>query len=287
MTPFFLELDIWLPIIAPAWAAASLLVLLSAPLGCLVLWRRMAFFADTLAHGALFGAGVASVLALPLGVGIGFVSAALVGVFSVLKDRRLPTDAILSAVATTLLCLGLLVLTQLTQKQGNVLGFLFGNLLDMAWTQVGVLAGAVAFGLVWLFLIWQNQIKLATSAPLAALQGISAVRARLLFMALLAAFCAWSLDLVGSLLISGLLILPPMTARLFAKTPTQMAILATLFGQIAVTVGVWVSVWLDIGTGVAIVLTAGMGFFGGFITVKLQRLGRQKYDKKRLKVADR
>ena len=50
----------WLAIIAPAWIAGSILALLSAPLGCLVLWRRMAFFADALAHGTLLGVALAA-----------------------------------------------------------------------------------------------------------------------------------------------------------------------------------------------------------------------------------
>lgn len=117
----------WLPIIAPAWIAGSLIALLSAPLGCLVLWRRMAFFSDTLAHGALLGVALAVWLQLPTDLGIGIISILVIIALTILKDKRLPNDAILAVLASTLLCLGLLTLTQLTQQQANVLGFLFGR----------------------------------------------------------------------------------------------------------------------------------------------------------------
>ena len=240
----------WLPIIAPAWLAGSLLALLSAPLGCLVLWRRMAFFADTLAHGALLGVAVGAWLSVPADIGVGVVSVFVVITLMFLQDKRLPNDATLSVLAVSLLCLGLLTLTQLTQQQANVLGFLFGSLLDM----VGV-------GLVFLAWIWQKQVKLATSEALASIAGINPNREQVFFMGLLSGFCAVAIQAVGSLLITGLLILPALIARLLACSPRQMVIFAMIIAQIAVTTGVWGSVWLDVQTGLAIVMTLAIGFF--------------------------
>lgn len=140
----------WLPIIAPAWIAGSLLALLSAPLGCLVLWRRMAFFADTLAHGALFGVALAVWLSLPHDFGIIVVGVLVVAVLTIIEDKRLPSDAVLAVLASSLLCLGLLTLTQLTQQQANVLGFLFGNLLDTDWMDLPRLMAMVMVGLIFL-----------------------------------------------------------------------------------------------------------------------------------------
>lgn len=166
----------WLPIIAPAWIAGTLLALLSAPLGCLVLWRRMAFFADTLAHGALLGVAIAAWLSLPADIGIILVSMLVVAALVFMNDKRLPNDATLSVMAAMLLCLGLLTLTQLTQQQANVLGFLFGNLLDVDWADLPRLAVLVAMGGAFLIWIWGKQVKLATSEPLARIAGISPIQ---------------------------------------------------------------------------------------------------------------
>lgn len=261
----------WLPIIAPAWIAGTLLALLSAPLGCLVLWRRMAFFADTLAHGALLGVAIAAWLSLPADIGIILVSMLVVAAFVFMNDKRLPNDATLSVMAAMLLCLGLLTLTQLTQQQANVLGFLFGNLLDVDWADLPRLAVLVAMGGAFLIWIWGKQVKLATSEPLARIAGISPIQQQVFFMGLLAGFCAIALQAVGSLLISGLLILPALSARLLAASPRQMVIIALVLAQFGVTAGIWGSVYLDVQTGLAIVLTLAVVFFIIYITHKLTK----------------
>ena len=259
----------WLAIIAPAWIAGSILALLSAPLGCLVLWRRMAFFSDALAHGTLLGVAIAAWWQLPMGIGITLVSILVVLGLVWTDDERLPADAVLAVVAVTLLCLGLLTLTQLTNQQANVLGFLFGNLLALDWADLPMLAASVGIGLALLIYIWPAQIKLATHEALARIQGVNPIRQRLFFMGLLAGFCAIALQAVGSLLISGLLVLPALTARLWSASPKQMVIIALLIAQLGVTLGVWGSIWLDIQTGLSIVLILAILFFMALIGSKL------------------
>lgn len=259
----------WLAIIAPAWIAGSILGLLSAPLGCLVLWRRMAFFADALAHGTLLGVALAVWWQLPMGIGVALVSIAVVLGLVLIDDERLPVDAVLAVVAVTLLCLGLLTLTQLTNQQANVLGFLFGNLLELDWADLPLLAISVALGLALLIYIWPAQVKLATHEALARIQGIDPTRQRLFFMGLLAGFCAIALQAVGSLLISGLLVLPALTARLYSTAPKQMVIIALVIAQLGVTLGVWGSILLDIQTGLSIVLVLAIIFFTALVISKL------------------
>lgn len=259
----------WFNIIAPAWIAGSLLVLLSAPLGCLVLWRQMAFFSDTLAHGAMLGVALAIGMGLPADLGIFVVSALVIMIIHYLSDTRLPNDAILAVIASTLLCLGLLTLTTLTQQQARVIGFLFGNLLDLSHQDLPRLVILIGFGLMSLFAIWTKQVKLATSLELATIQGIHAKRQRLFFMALLSGFCAVALMAVGSLLISGLLILPALFARLFAHSPKSMVIIAIIIGELCVSLGIWGSIWLDIPSGLSIVLLLALVFFTGFIVKRI------------------
>lgn len=262
----------WLPIIAPAWIAGTLLALLSAPLGCLVLWRRMAFFADTLAHGALLGVAIAAWLNLPADIGILLVSVLVVVALVSMNDERLPSDATLSVMAAMLLCLGLLTLTQLTQQQANVLGFLFGNLLDVDWSDLPRLGILVLTGGIFLIQIWGKQVKLATSEHLARIAGISPIQQRIFFMGLLAGFCAIALQAVGSLLISGLLILPALSARLLASSPRQMVIIALILAQFGVTAGIWGSIYLDVQTGLCIVLTLAVIFFVIYTSHKITRI---------------
>ena len=96
----------------------------------------MAFFADALAHGTLLGVALAAWWQLPTGIGIALVSIAVVLGLVFMDDERLPADAVLAVVAVSLLCLGLLALTQLTDQQANVLGFLFSNLLWRTFARI-------------------------------------------------------------------------------------------------------------------------------------------------------
>lgn len=268
----------WLVIIAPAWIAGSVLALLSAPLGCLVLWRRMAFFADALAHGTLLGVALAVLWQLPMGIGVSIVSVFVVLALVFIDDERLPMDAVLAVVAVTLLCLGLLTLTQLTDQQANVLGFLFGNLLELDWTDLPMIAISVLVGVIILAYIWPAQIKLATHEALAQIQGINPTRQKLFFMGVLAGFCAIALQAVGSLLISGLLVLPALTARLWSTSPKQMVISALVVAQLGVTLGIWGSILLDIQTGLSIVLVLAILFFIALLISKLLSALTRKFD---------
>ena len=135
----------------------------------------------------------------------------------------------------------------------------------MSWSDLPVLSLCVAVGIAFLTYIWRPQVILATHADLAQVSGINATRQRLFFMGVLAGFCALALQAVGSLLISGLLILPALTARLWAHSPKQMVVYALILAQLAVSAGVWGSVLLDIQTGLAIVLGLALVFFSSFV----------------------
>lgn len=159
--------------------------------------------------------------------------------------------------------------TQMIDQQANVLGFLFGNLLELDWADLPTLAVSVLIGLALLVYIWPAQVKLATHEALARIQGVNPTRQRLFFMGVLAGFCAIALQAVGSLLISGLLVLPALSARLWTTSPKQMVIFALIIAQFGVTLGVWGSVWMDIQTGLSIVLVLAILFF---IALLLSRL---------------
>ena len=130
----------WLQLLLPAWIMGTLLVFLTAPLGCLMLWRRMSFFADTMAHGTLLGVAIAGILTLPLWVGVTFTALLLVGVLWVLHDPRLPNDALLALCSATLLCSGLLLIQHLPALRPELLSYLFGDLLTISWSDLPVFA---------------------------------------------------------------------------------------------------------------------------------------------------
>ena len=138
----------WLQLLLPAWTMGTLLVFLTAPLGCLMLWRRMSFFADTMAHGTLLGVAIAGVLTLPLWLGVTFTALLLVGVLWVLHDPRLPNDALLALCSATLLCSGLLLIQNLPALRPELLSYLFGDLLTISWSDLPMFATVIGFALL-------------------------------------------------------------------------------------------------------------------------------------------
>jgi len=178
----------WLQLLLPAWIMGSLLVFLTAPLGCLMLWRRMSFFADTMAHGTLLGVAIAGALSLPLWTGVTLIALLLVAILWVLHDPRLPNDALLALCSATLLCSGLLFIQHLPSLRPELLSYLFGDLLTISWADLPIFAGVIIFALIVLYKSWQAQIQIAIDPDMAVSEGISAKWQRLIFMLLLALF---------------------------------------------------------------------------------------------------
>lgn len=263
----------WLNLLLPAWIMGTLLVFLTAPLGCLMLWRKMSFFADTMAHGTLLGVAIAGALSLPLWLGVGFLAFLLVAVLWILHDPRLPNDALLALCSATLLCSGLLFIQHIPSLRPELLSYLFGDLLTIAWSDLPIFAVVIAVALAILYKSWQAQIQIAIDPDMAVSEGVNAKWQRLIFMLLLALFTVLALRAVGSLLMGALLVIPALTARLVAHSPQQMVLFAFVFAQIGISVGLWSSAGLNTSTGLSIVLTMSILFALIFAIQKIKKLG--------------
>jgi zinc transport system permease protein len=261
----------WLQLLLPAWIMGTLLVFLTAPLGCLMLWRRMSFFADTMAHGTLLGVAIAGALSLPLWVGVTLLAVMLVGILWILHDPRLPNDALLALCSASLLCSGLLLIQHLPDLRPELLSYLFGDLLTISWADLPVFAAVIIGALAVLHKYWQAQIQIAIDPDIAVSEGINAKWQRLIFMLLLALFTVLALRAVGSLLMGALLVIPALTARLMAHSPKQMVLWAFGFAQVGITVGLWSSAGLNVSTGLSIVLTMAMLFAVIFAVQKVKK----------------
>lgn len=262
----------WLQLLLPAWTMGTLLVFLTAPLGCLMLWRRMSFFADTMAHGTLLGVAIAGAMSLPLWMGVTFIALLLVGILWILHDPRLPNDALLALCSATLLCSGLLFIQHIPSLRPELLSYLFGDLLQIAWSDLPVFACVIIAALVVLYKYWHQQIQVAIDPDIAVSEGINAKWQRLVFMLLLALFTVLALKAVGSLLMGALLVIPALTARLLAHSPKQMLIWAFVVAQMGISVGLWSSAGLNISSGLSIVITMSMLFALIFSVQKLRKI---------------
>lgn len=233
------------------------LALVTGPLGCLVVWRRMAYFGDTMAHSALLGIALGFLLEIDLTVGV-FAVALLVSLALIALERRggLSADALLGILSHSALALGLVALAFMTWVRVDLMGFLFGDILAVSRLDIASIWGGGAAVLALLTLLWRPLLAATVDEELAAAEGLSPARSRLAFMLMMALVVAIAMKIVGVLLITALMIIPAATARRFAATPEAMAGFAALIGALAVVAGLHGSLAFDTPSGPSIVVAA-------------------------------
>ncbi|MFC5358463.1 zinc ABC transporter permease subunit ZnuB [Azospirillum himalayense] len=249
-----------------ALAAGCGIALVAGPLGSFVVWRRMAYFGDTLAHSALLGVALGFLLGVNPLIGVVGVCVALALALVGLQRRRaLATDTVLGILSHSSLSLGLVAIAFLETLRVDLVAYLFGDILsvttgDLAWIYTG---GAAALG--GLLLLWRRLLAVTVDEDLARVEGMPVEALRLAFMLLIALVIAAAMKIVGILLITSLLIIPAAAARRFSRTPEAMAALASVFGIAAVLGGLLSSLNWDLPGGPSIVVAAAALFLASLM----------------------
>jgi len=244
-----------------ALAAGIGVAIVAGPLGSFIVWRRMAYFGDTLAHSALLGVALGFLLGIELQLGIAAVCLTLALLLVALQRQQLiGADTLLGILSHSALSIGLVVIAFLPGLRIDLMGYLFGDILavgmgDLVWIYVGA---AATLGI--LVLIWRPLLAITVHEELARAEGSPVLAVRLAFMLMMAVTVAVAMKVIGVLLITALLIIPAAAARRFARTPEQMAVLASLLGCIAVTGGLGGSMFLDTPSGPSVVVCAAVLF---------------------------
>lgn len=237
--------------------------LAAGPLGCVVVWRRMAYFGDTLSHAALLGVVLAlSMQWLPV-IGVVLVGVVITSLlFWLGRKRELSTDTLLGILSHSALAIGMIVISLLQSSLPtlDVMSLLFGDILAVSRDELITLYFGVAVVLVIFFMRWRDMVSIAAHEDLARIDGVNVSLVKYLFMLLLAIVIAFAIKIVGVLLITALLIIPAASARLFACSPVQMLAYATSFAVLSVVSGFGLSLQWDLPTGPAIVLAAAALF---------------------------
>lgn len=242
--------------LARALLGAVGVALAAGPLGCFVVWRRMAYFGDATAHAALLGVTFALAAELPVVLGVAVASLAMAFAVAAAAGRSLAVDTLLGVAAHGALAVGLVSLSFLQGMRVDLFGYLFGDILAITPGDLLVIyAGAAMVGglLVWR---WRGLLLATLSEDLAAAAGIDGRRERLMLMLALALLVAVALKVVGALLITAMLLIPAAAARALARTPESMALGAAAVGALASTAGLGASLRLDTPAGPSIVVAA-------------------------------
>lgn len=247
------------PFLIRALIAGVGLALVAAPLGCLVVWRRMSYFGSTVAHAGLLGVALGIALRIDLTIGVIAVSLAIGGLLIVLeRQQTIPVDTLLGLLSHAALAAGLVAASKLAGQRLDLMGYLFGDIFavtsrDLALVYAGGLAVLVAVSL-----LWPSLVRIAVHEELAAAEGVPTRRVRAAFLLLLAATIAVAIKVVGVLLVIAFLIVPAVAARPLAATPERMAVMAALVAVTGSALGLALSWHLDAPGGPSIVLVLAL-----------------------------
>ncbi|MCG8079400.1 MAG: zinc ABC transporter permease subunit ZnuB [Candidatus Thiodiazotropha taylori] len=235
--------------------------LVTGPLGVFVVWRRMAYFGDTLAHSALLGIALGFLLGINLNLSVILLSILLALLLvGMNRNSHLSHDTQLGILAHSALSLGLVVMAFQTSVRVDLMAYLFGDILAVNTTDLLWVWGGGFVVLTILMLIWKPLLSITVHEELAQVEGTPVVAVRIAFMLLIALVIAVSMKIVGVLLVTSMMIIPAAAARNLSRTPEQMALLAAMMGAIAVILGLAGSWQWDTPAGPSVVVAAALLF---------------------------
>jgi zinc transport system permease protein len=245
------------PFMQRALLAALLLAPLCALMGVFVTARRLAFFSETIAHGALAGVGLGFWWGLvnPTLTVVAFSLCVAAAVLWLKENTQLLTDTILAVVLSASVSFGIIMLSLLQGYQGQIQRYLFGDILAIGPNEV---AGALVLFLVVGAGILANLSRLAlitTSEDMAHVCGVPLRALNYIFVLTLAIVVAMTIRLLGIILVTSLIVIPPAAARNVSRNFRQLILLSLLVGLIGGLGGVALSYQINAPCGPTIVLT--------------------------------
>lgn len=234
--------------------------LAAAPLGCFVIWRRMAYFGDATAHAAVLGVALSLTFAAPMFVSVLGVCFVMAMTVSSLNGKGFAMDTLLGVVSHSSLAVGLVAVSFLSGVNVDLMSYLFGDILAVGKTDLMVIWGGATVVLALVVWRWSGLLLSTLNADLALASGFNPKREQLILTVALAIVVAVAIKVVGVLLITAMLIVPAATARPFSKTPEMMAVVAASLAVLASLVGLRSSYVLDTPTGPTIVCASALLF---------------------------
>ena len=216
------------PFIIRAIIAGVGIAIIAGAIGCFVVWRKMAYFGDSLAHSALLGVALGLVMGISTNLGTIIICSLFAVVLIWLQQKKiLATDTLLGILAHSALSVGMVTLS-LLEKSVDLHSYLFGDILAVTSAEIYFILFGGFFVLIFLYFNWSSFVLMTIDEKLAKAEGINIVFYQLLIMLLMTVVVAVSFKIVGLLLITSLLIIPAAAARQLANSPEKMAIISSL-----------------------------------------------------------
>ena len=234
--------------------------LAAAPLGCFVVWRRMAYFGEATAHAALLGVSLSLMFEFSVFLGAIFVSLLMASLVTLTQGRSLFLDTLLGVVGHMSLATGLVIVSFISGVRIELMAYLIGDILSVSKSDLLLIWIGLVIVLVLLFWRWSALLLCTLNEDLAASSGLNPRTESYALTIGLAVVVAVGIKVVGVLLIISMLIIPAASARSLVSTPEKMAVFASLIGVLSAVLGLNASYVFDTPTGPTIVCVASIIF---------------------------
>jgi len=254
-----------------AMLASVGVALAAAPLGCFVIWRRMAYFGDATAHAAVLGVALSLALSMPIFAGVLVVCLLMAIMVSSLSGRGFAMDTLLGVASHSSLAIGLVAVSFLSGVRIDLMSYLFGDILAVGKTDLLVIWGGALLVLGLIVWRWSGLLLSTLNPDLALASGFKPKQEQFILTIALAIVVAVAIKVVGVLLIAAMLIVPAATARAFSRTPEVMAIIAACLGALCGLSGLQASYLFDTPTGPTIVCVSALLFIITNLVLKILR----------------
>ncbi|MFL1780955.1 Zinc ABC transporter permease subunit ZnuB [Candidatus Hepatincolaceae symbiont of Richtersius coronifer] len=230
-------------------------------LGNFIIWNRLSYLGDSIAHSSLLGIAIgllipgASYIAIIL---ICFISSFLLILLN--KKLNIAKDALLIFNTQFALALGITLISLLNpSKMANT--YFIGNIISLTLTDIIFIYMVSSTILVYLYIFWDKLLLLAVNEELATSENINSFIHNIAFTFMLSCLIVFGIKLAGILLIPSLMIIPGLIALGLTRTPFSSLIVSFFLATIAVIIGVLLSIIIDAPTGPLITLVL-VGFMG-------------------------
>ena len=249
------------PFIIRGILAGIAVALISGLVGCFVVWRRLSYYGESIAHSSLLGAGLGILLGIGINFGVVFICLLSGILFLWLQQSKvLSSDTLLGVLAHVALALGIIVIS-FNKIKIDLHAILFGDILTVSYNDIWGMYVGVLLAVIIILFNWSSLLLVTVDEDLAKAEGINPLYMNLLLTSVLTIVVALSLQIIGLLLITAMLIIPAATARRLVNSPELMVVVATLIGIFSVIIGIFLSVEADIPSGPSIVVISAILFF--------------------------
>ena len=249
------------PFIIRGIVAGIAVALISGLVGCFVVWRRLSYYGESIAHSSLLGAGFGILLGFGINFGVVFICLLFGILFLWLQQSKaLSSDTLLGVLAHFALAVGIIVIS-FNKIKIDLHAFLFGDILTVSTTDIWGMYIGVLIAITLILSNWSSLLLVTLDEDLAKSEGINPLYINILLTTIMTIVVALSLQIIGLLLITAMLIIPAATARRLVNSPEAMVIVSTVIGIFSVIFGIYLSVEMDLPSGPSIVVVGSILFF--------------------------